>query len=397
MSSATLRTNPEVSALIFPYNGLADQELAYATFAQSVKGVAASDSALSEANPIGNRKATQPSIVNEEALQCFAYKASPLARKALLREPLAPRAYAILALSETNPKTRRRLIALSSQLNRRDLALQGLRLQQNLADQNFPAMIETLDQIMRVHPERRSDFFPLLVEALAAEETVPTFAGILGKFLPWRDAFLSYAVSDQNALTNLAKIRARVDFKNQDFDRQLIANLVSAGEIQAGYGVYSLASSANGSAPASAGQVWQATYPPFDWQLTDRRGVRAQLSASQDAVEFEVDRGNGGVIASKLIASPTGTVDLAIAHQIEPEAQRKDVKVVFKCWGSEASFFEAPLSGNKNTFALSDLPKCPYLEVSIVARAWSDMRPLTGTMSSFTISERNLRTATQVR
>lgn len=387
LSSAALRKNPELSASIFPINGLAQERLAYTVLTQGVTDLSASNITQPSATAQPQQADGQRYSVDEAKLAKAAVRAFPLALNALRYEPLVPKAHVILAISDADPARKRQIVALSSQLNRRDLALQALVLEQSLADNDYPAVIETLDQILRVHPKRQADFFPLLVQALADEKTVPAFVGILTKPLPWRDAFLNFAVKDTTALANLARIRAKINFGNSEFDKRLVANLVGTGDIRAGEGVYAVVTDAARADGRAADTRWRIDYPPFDWNLSDRSGFRAQLSDDDDAISFEADPGNGGVVASRIIAAPKGAFGLDIVHDIEPAAQRKDIKIALKCWGQTESFFEGPLSGNANTFRLSSAPACRYLEVAIVARAWSDLRPITGKFYSLSVSE----------
>ncbi|MDP2130013.1 MAG: hypothetical protein U0975_16000 [Erythrobacter sp.] len=86
--------------------------------------------------------------------------------------------------------------------------------QHNISDLDYFETINTLDQILRFHPQRDAEFFPSLVAALLVELTIPAFAEWLAKPLPWRDTFLNYAVGQPDALANPAVIRERVLIDN---------------------------------------------------------------------------------------------------------------------------------------------------------------------------------------
>lgn len=381
LSSASLRKAPDLSLASFPWNGLAKEKISYQMMVGNVRPVSGVSERDRDSSAIQDDGQVNRLAVGSAELARFATQASAAAKDALRLEPLSPRAHAILALSQTDPDRRRALVDLSSQLNRRDLPLQGLVLEQKVATSDYEGSMETLDQILRVHPERQAEFFPLLIAALARDATLPAFTDLLSKPLPWRDAFLISAVKDQNVLTNLAEIRQRVAIDNIEFDRQLIGRLAEAGNIAEAERIYRRVS---GAAP-SVSPAWPSNYPPFDWKLADRSGFRAQPSPGQDLLEIDVDPGNGGVIGSRVMAALKPPFSLSLSHSIEPVSQLKDVKVSLSCWGAKEAFFERSLSATDSVYSVSEAPSCPYFAISISARSWTGTRPLTGSLRSVTI------------
>ncbi|MEQ5789347.1 hypothetical protein J3454_15755 [Erythrobacter sp. NFXS35] len=385
LSSASLRNAPELSRAVFPPNAVASERLAYAAFLDGVKGAvgaARQDKAASSAAQADGMPASAPSPAD---LQRLARSPAQAAREALKREPLLPKAHALLALSEADPQKRRRIVTLASNLNRREISLQALVLQQRAEANDYAATIDTLDQILRVHPERQAEFFSLLVNALTQRETRTAFSNLVRDPLPWRDAFLGFAVGKPEALENLAAIRQDIDLDNRAFDQRLIAGLVAQGRIDEAASLYNLVAGSEQGTPAGS---WQADYPPFDWQLADTPGLRAQSNSDGTRLEFSVDPGEGGILASRIIPAPSSAFEIRVPHELDPSSEREDLKLRVSCVGQITPFFEDTFANRKSVFAIRRRPDCQYLEVAIAGRAWTGSRALSGTFGELQVISR---------
>lgn len=386
LSSASLRNAPDLSATVFPINGLALEKVAYRNF---VGGVTESLAGPDDTELKSNEPETDVTTQFEAGtldLQDFAQRASQAAREALMLEPLTAKTHAILALSETDLQDKRRLVALASRLNRRELALQGLVLQQRLDDNDYAGTINTLDQILRVHPERKAEFFPLLVNALAQSATKPAFTSLLSEPLPWRDSFLDAAVGDPRVLENLADIRPRIALDNLAFDQRLIAGLADQGSLASAERMYRFVANPEQSGSQDRAEAWRSAYPPFDWKLADTAEMRAQPSKNLERLELSIEPGNGGILASRILAPPNAPFEIRIGHQIEPASQVKDFRLQLSCWGQSSPFFAEPFAEGKRVFKIDSRPGCEFIELAIIARAWTGSRPLNGFLKPVAIS-----------
>lgn len=384
LSSASIRSSPELSVAVWPANGLSLERVAYRLFVENVRGTlngAEASKERSEANPDVAKQIRLSGL----QLQQSAANYEATAKSALRYEPLLPQAHAILILSERDPRRKGRIIALASQLNRRELSLQGLVLQNRIDVGDYPGAINTLDQILRVHPERKAEFFPVLTDALKQSGTNEAFREMLTKPLPWRESFLLYAVRDPKAAANLAVIRKKVSFGSSEFDRSLVANLARNGDIEAAAEIYRLL--AKDGSRDSGGQ-WMSAYPPFDWTFADKTGLRAQLGRDNRYLGFAIDPGNGGTLASRLIALPTSPLTITIYHVLEQGSSAKDLKLTLACYGQKAPFFEASFGENNGRFDVGRAPACKYALLAITGRAWTGSTPLNGTISDVQISPR---------
>lgn len=389
LSSVSTRTSPEFALAVFPGNGLAYQEIAYRSFVEGM-GIASGPPPSRVGRSGQSVDATQGSGgVRLEDLQRSAMAARGPALTALSYEPLLPKAHVLLALSEKDASRSKQIINLASLLNRRDTVLQRLVLQTRVADGDYPAMIETLDQMLRVRPERGEEFYPVLNEALRQEATIPQFAELLGKPLPWRDRFLDYAVGQPSALPSLAAIRQAIVIDHPVFDQRLIANLANAGDVATAQIIYdfvgqSTFSSASGSREAN----WLADYPPFDWTLADEARFRAQTSDDGRILEFNVAPGNGGVMATKLMASRARAFTVTVPADVQPSGALQDMKLILRCWGDAEPFFEKSFAAGTGEFLVENAPSCQYMQLEITARAWTGSASIGGRLEPVVIVDR---------
>lgn len=385
LSSASVRTSPEFSVAVWPSNGLALERLAYRAFAEDIRKALGFGEA-GGAQPSGPEPdRTDEMAVDSDQLRRSAGAAFPAAARALSYDPLLPKVHAIFALSESDPVRRERIVALASQLNRRDLSLQGLVLQSKVDAGDYPGAIETLDQILRVHPQRQAEFFPALTEGLRNKVTTPAYRDLLAKPLPWRDSFLMHAVGDAVAARNLAIIRQTVDFDNPDFDRKLIANLVRNGDLQLAARIYR---QLGNSTSLTAESAWSSVYPPFEWTFADKAGLRAQLSNDGSKLEFTIDPGTGGVLASRLMASPDAPFTISVRYQLANPSLGKDLKLSLTCLGQAEPFLESAISDKKGRFDVLRDPGCGYIDLKLMGRSWTGGEPLNGSITEVVIAAR---------
>ena len=101
-----------------------------------------------------------------------AKAARPWALEAYRREPLVPKAHAILALAEDVPERRKTILDAALALNRREPRLQAVVLQEQVANADYPAAIASLDRILRVKPSQDKELFPILTSVFAQREAI---------------------------------------------------------------------------------------------------------------------------------------------------------------------------------------------------------------------------------
>lgn len=385
LSSASTKASSALATQVYPFNWHAIEEKAYDDFQSEVQrsAIGRVGSSQPRMGPAPSRSASAGSLQLQTAIRPLV----PQLKNAVRHEPLLPRAYALLALADTDQRQRLRLLEQASAMSRRSLLLQGLVLDRNVTDGNYAGTIETIDQILRVEPSRSDVFYPILTQALAYDETVPLFADVLDDEIPWRQSYLAYAVNDPKALNNLNRLRRKIDFRDEAFDQQLIAGLVAQGQIVSAAELYEVVTRPQGGRTSVGGQSWTSGYPPFDWQLANERGRRAQPTSDLSALEILIQSGNGGVLAQRLIKAPPMPLIVSVAGAITPKTQLENLNVTLTCFGQSEPFFEQGLATGTDRFVVRERPSdCSFLYVGLSGRSWSGAPAIRGTISSIEIS-----------
>lgn len=345
VSGVLSKSKPEIAISAFGWNGVAKSELAFAAL-QATEG------------------SDQTGTLKKRALE--------LARSAVRQEPLTPKGLAVLALTEEDEASRSRLVSVASRLNRRALALQGLALTEHVRSGDFPATIETLDQILRIHPGYSREAFPLLVKTFVEQDNVSPLAELIDGTSPWHDKFLRFAVKQPEALTSLARLREESAIVDETFDKELIARLVSIGAITDAYRIYRAASASAQTASIDGRLDWQSAYPPFDWLYSDEPGFRAQQTIDGNGLEVFIRPGKGGVFASRLRPNPAGPFTIRVDHEELPLDQADDVQLRVSCAGSGLVLLEQQFAARNSVFRIPDTTAdCSYLMLEMIGRAWS--------------------------
>ena len=359
-SMVSVRTDPAYALQIDPDNGRALGKYALGLFS----------AAAQEGTDIGEAA---------KSAEGWAYKGYQV-------YPLNPEALAVLAMAQDNVGKKRAILTEASKLNRRSLSLQGLALQMHVEGENIPAAVATLDQILRVHPERSEEFFPVLAGALSKEEVIPSFVEILADEPPWQEGFLRFAALQPDAVRNAAKLRTQIASDDPIVSQQMITGLVAAGDLTAAREHYLFAKKAH---PREAGN-WSSEFPPFDWKFADTRDMRAQVSRDGAKVDLFVKSGNGGVVMERLLAPSQSAFSVEVDADIRPAGKDEDVRVQVTCAGSGAgsgtALLDMPLSEQGSGFPVpAPAADCGDRKLAIYARAWRGQASMRGTIESITI------------
>jgi len=321
---------------------------------------------------------------------------APLAREVLKQEPLSPVSWTILALEQQDAAQKDEILLAASDLNRRTLMLQSNLLLLYASRDDFANSIAVLNQILTVSPEQEETMFPILIQALKDERSVPEFVEALNNKPDWADSFLKAAAGDRDALANLARLRMLLFDKflvKPDTDKSIIDALVRTGDLDSATALYRKISgiSSSGPAPSAKRQQrldWGTEMPPFDWWLNRGSGERAQIVDEPERLEFFVRRGKAGVLAERIVSVPQ-SFTLTIEHDVSPVEQLGDVRFALQCEKTKTRFFDRPLTKSPSKYSVGPIPTdCAVVRLSLLARAWSDKENLNGQIHSIHISAR---------
>lgn len=303
-----------------------------------------------------------------------------LARQAYANDPINPRALAAIITATDDKETAEKLIDSSIQINRRSLSLQALALQNHVDKLDVDAAVNTLDQILRVHPERIDDFSPLLVGQLAQEGGVEILARTMQVPAPWHKNFYYIASDSPQALANLAELIRQLSFKDDAMDKRLIVRLSKEGRLTDAQRHYQHVKRA---ATGSPDEAWPLDYPPFDWRFTDQAKFRAQITRDKKNAEFYVRSGEGGIVMSRIFDVPSTATKLSIRHEIEPMHADK-IRLRISCAQTRKVFEERMLDEVQLAgIALGARPAdCRYLQLVIYGRAMTGHSAIRGQFNS---------------
>ncbi|MEM9312473.1 MAG: hypothetical protein AAGA34_13605 [Pseudomonadota bacterium] len=355
LSGMATRSRPEAAVALNGLNGLAREQLAARAFGEA---------------------ATAP-----ELIQAAALKSRDTAMAAYRSDPLVPKALMIAALSAPDEASKERILAAATQLNRRDLSLQGLVMEQRLERADYDGTVATLDQILRVHPEYSSEFFPILQEALVAPGSQAAFEAMLDGSSSWHERFLANAVRSDEARVALAAIRPAIAVSDSDFDRRLIGGLAQQGEFQLAQSVYDFLGAGEDGQGNDLGTTlaWEGQYPPFDWEFVSERDIRAQESLDASTLELFVRPGQGGVVARRYIAALDQGCGLATSLDVSRTLLAGRVRLSVFCSASVEPFASFDLAKGANTLAIPAAPEdCVSWRLEVYARTFRDEPTLRG-------------------
>ena len=378
LSSVKMLSSSREALQIYPLNGLAQASVAFDRFFEIVGQRTEALRSSSPAIPGAIDTVQLMDVLGDAALATASD-----ARRAYQLEPLSPKAHVILALTEEDLRARNEIIESASRLNKRQLALQGLLLDKNIAEGSYAKSIETIDQILRAHPEVSERFFPLLVQVLSVDDTIPLFSELFARPLPWRQPFLNFALKDDRVLINLAELRRGVVLDNEGFDRRLIGRLVDRGDLSKAAQVYELIRPAARIRGHSGRLDWNSDYPPLDWKLASGRGLNAYVLDDGRALALSVSPGRGGVIASRVIFPQVSRFSVRVDHDLDLSDRLGNLRLEVRCTGAASPFFVSAIERVGREFAVdASYQSCDAYEIALSARAWTGSTPLRGSISS---------------
>lgn len=360
-SMVTTKSNPGNALAVSGSNAAAREDLAYAAFTAQVN----------DADDL--RDAAQN--VRNEALE--AYRSDPTSSRAL----------ALLAIAMTDAERRHDAVLTASKLNRRDLTLQGLTLEAYLARKNTPMVLETLDQFLRVRPSYSAEFFPLIADAFANPANLTDFVRIFDGSSPWHERFfITYAIHEEELLSNLAVVRASREIGGENFDRQLVSKLAAARKADEAQQLVAAISTDSDAEPGADGALgWTSKYPPLDWSFRDRGNFRAQASLDGTKAELFVRPGQGGIVAERIVSTPTSPFTISFDQDAERANQAENVKLELRCADTRELFFEQELTNGANAIRVTELPTCSQMVIAINARAFRGEPTLRSELGQITI------------
>lgn len=328
----------------------------------------------------------QSNISDPSDMALAADRALPTALAALEREPLSPKAMAIVALAFEEGEARDRWLAASQRLNRRDRTLQAIVLQSSLDENDLDAVVAAFDRIMRTYPQGQDQFFPILAQALDSADSASQLVRILQSDAPWRDDFFSYAVDRPETLTNLARLREELRIENSALDKRLIAGLSDRGALNEASAIHRDVSGAR----STTSLGWRTEYPPFDWRLIDLPGLRAQPSIGSNTIDVLIRPGENGPVGWKIIDGGPRPVSFKVGSDLDGQSAGRALKLQARCVDTSADrriLGEIEVTERSQALRITEsVQQCRFLELSLRGRVDRGRAALRATLKPIEIN-----------
>lgn len=248
-----------------------------------------------------------------------------LARRSLQAMALNPLALRLLAMSqgeELSADLDARLIALSSEISRRDIATQVLGIQLAGKRGDAEAVIAAYDVILRNGGGDPEQFFEPMSRAIALPQMAPYFATYLEDRAPWVPAFLTYAIpksNDPQRIVELLKVGGGLAGyeEGQRIEVMLINRLLETGQWEAAARYYRTTANHNPAALTSP-EINRGSLQPREngllWSLYQKDGPIAEAVADTALVVY-ADPGQSGEVGRKLLFLSPGRYRIAFAYE----------------------------------------------------------------------------------
>ena len=102
-----------------------------------------------------------------------------------------------------------------------------------------------------------------------------------------------------------------------------------------------------------------------------------------------IEHSSGGVVARRVMRAPERPLSIIVKHSIVSQQALQDIDVVVKCAGQTSAILEANLVRQGNGYRIDNLPSdCAFIEIAIVARAWSGRSALNENIETVDVVQR---------
>ncbi len=299
------------------------------------------------------------------------------ARRALRFDGLNPTAARVLAVEavESNQlKLGLDWLAYSEAVSRRDAGTQLMMIELAVSRGDVSNALRHYDRALRTSEESYATLFPVLLGAAADPAIRHGVIALLQRQPYWRSAFLQRLITarpvDQATFEILRGARLQPNHPvERDLLAQAIRKFTDTGAVRKAQVLLGVRSDIiyNGgfdSVPAFA---------PIDWQLTDDIDMNASIETAPigqrgNALFFAAHNGNGGLIASQMLALTPGTY--AVAYAAGDLASEQGAKPIFTvaCFPSQRTLMDhlvVHAGSNLRTQSFTVDGSCPVQRLAI--------------------------------
>ena len=243
-----------------------------------------------------------------------------LARRSAAVEPMMGDALAAMTLSRrcAGQQALWSAAQATEALNRRDLALVGLQLEEQMQLHRPDAAMATMRRMIVIYPELSDRLVPLLARVASEYASLDKVAQLVSQQSDWKRSFLRYAAANftPGQVLEVRREYGAADADLQSIDKDVVATLARRGELAAAWSYFAIA------APAQARRrdidllAANSDYQPFGWTLSDSREL--QVRPGEGAGELMLATLHlraAGTLASQVYPAESATYVAAIDIQ----------------------------------------------------------------------------------
>jgi hypothetical protein len=257
-----------------------------------------------------------------------------IAGKRLADEPLDPNALWLWSLGQ-GPATSRKALDLAQQMSLRETTVQLQLMRLKALSGDLPASFAHLDHALLVSPSAR---LPVL-QAITKSLDKPELLGLLKPYgdRPWYKLLLEQSVHHAPRPENAVDLLMQTELTAGDLPPKLVYNLlmrlVMAGNYRDAEVVaaqFAGVTSADLKQFAPTAKTMVADAIPLTWAFVDDANLSAEPVLN--GVSFEIERGMGGTLMTRVTSFPKGTYTLR--QTIKVSTSDLAVRWEMQCWNN---------------------------------------------------------------
>ena len=348
-SNVMAKSNPVLAKSIFFYPARADDAAARALF-----------------------------IANERAM------ARDFAEDAFAVNPLSGNAIGVMADGMASGPRRDAFIAAAARTTKRRNLLQAVLLSYYSENKAIDESLTTINRIVRVYPKMADAMMPILADALGEPGALPVFERLASDEPPWLNGFLVQAASKPELLPQLKKLRQSIDGQidiDPAIDSRIMSALLGSDDFEGAYQIYRRMTGRQAgerqNGPLLLG--WDTAYPPFDWALNDDPKEYGRVASNGQHLEINVQRGSGGVLASKIFRYDKPIRTVRVTHDLNYPGSRSELRLQVTCQSDQETIIDDPIEASPAVFPVDRRPgDCRIYSLTISGRAQSSEGGISG-------------------
>lgn len=256
-----------------------------------------------------------------------------LAKSAVSIEPMMGDALAAMVLSRRC--TSRQAFFAAAQatepLNRRDLALQVLQLEEQLQQRKPDAVMATMRRMIVIYPELSDRLVPLLARVIVDDASLNKVVQLVKQQSDWKSSFLRYAAETFKPDRVLWVRRAYGGFDRDltEIDNDAVAALAKRGDLAAAWSYFQIAAPGTAAKRDTHLLGAAAMYQPFGWSLSSSDQLQVRPGESTESLLVAtLHLRAAGTLASQVYPAKDGVYVVTI--DVGPESDVV-VKVQTRC------------------------------------------------------------------